>query len=144
VEPVEAVLLLVAVGLAAALVLRDIAAYERPPREKPAKPVKAAKPAKPVKAAKPPRERAPERVREPAGGGNVRVSEPARVAHGGVAYAEPRAYDGSMLGAIAATEHDEHSAARRVLAALVLLTLTLLTAGLVGAGIYRGLQSFAK
>jgi len=133
VEPAEAVLLLVAVGLAAALVLRDIAAYERPPREKRAKPARPERPAKPAKQARP--------AREPARGGNVRLAG----ADGAtVAFAEPRTYDGSMLGAIAATEHDEHSAARRVLAALVLLTLTLLTAGLVGAVIYRGLQSFAK
>ena len=46
-------------------------------------------------------------------------------------------HDGSMLGSLAATEHDEHTALRRVGALLVLLALTLVTAALVGAGIYR-------
>ena len=105
--PTGALLMLVAPGLAAVVVLRDVAAYDRPPREE-----------------RPPREKRERPVPEPEL----------------VTIVEPLPYDtGSMLARLAATEQDERSAARRVVAALVLLTLTLVTAVLVGAGIYRGL-----
>lgn len=139
-EPVDALLMLVAVGLVAALVLRDIAAYERPRTERvPRAAKRAAKPAK----------RAAGRAAEP-------VATPTR-AHGHevetvrmpvlpslAAAGVPETYDPSghsLLGALASVEHDERSAGRRVLSALTLLTLTLLTAAGIGAAIYRGLQS---
>lgn len=116
--------MLVVVGIAAAVVLRDIAAYERPAREK-----------------RPPRPRGerperPERVPRKSAARTREIAAPVER----VAYET----DGSMLGALALTEQDERSPARRVVSALVLLTLTLLTAGLVGAGIYRGLSGFGK
>ena len=115
--------MLAVVGIAAAVVLRDIAAYERPPRERPVRE---------PRAKKPPREPRAERRGERGGGAAT------------VAAYVPVVEDGSMLGALALTEQDERSAVRRVVSALVLLTLTLLTAGLVGAGIYRGLSNFGK
>lgn len=105
--PTDALLMFVAPGLAAVVVLRDVAAYDRPPREE-----------------RPPREKRERRAAEP----EI------------VTIVEPLPYDtGSMLARLATTEQDERSAARRVVAALVLLTLTLLVAGLVYAGIYRSL-----
>lgn len=115
-EPADAVVLLVAVGMAAGVVLRDIAAYGRPPV------VKAPRAPREDRRAERPRPRQP--AREPVAASYEPV--PAT----------------SMLASLGTVEQDEHSAARRVVAALVLLTLTLLTAALIGAGIYRGLSRF--
>ena len=48
--------------------------------------------------------------------------------------------DGSILAALAATEHDEHSVVRRVGALVVLLGITLLAAAGLGLLIYRSVS----
>ncbi|HEX8002468.1 MAG TPA: hypothetical protein VF519_07215 [Mycobacteriales bacterium] len=118
-SPGDLLLLLAAVAAGAAVVLTDIAAYERPARER---------------RPRAPRPERATRVRPSPPAGPTAV-EPAEV----VEVPEP-AGDGTWLGALATTEQDERSAARRVGSALLLLTLTLAAAGLVGAAIYRGLS----
>jgi hypothetical protein len=115
VGPAVALLALLATAAACGVVLRDIAAYGRPPA-----------PPKP-----PPSPRVIERVArvEP-------VTEPLVV----VAQTEHVEHAGSMLAALGSVEHDEHSPLRRVGAAVMLLALTLLAAGAVGFGIYRGVS----
>ena len=114
VGPVDAIAALLAFGVPAAAVLRDLAPPKppRPPRSpRSPKPAKVAKVAAPARAAKPVAERVPERA--------------------------PYLSDGSMLSGLTTTEDDERSALRRVGAFAVLITLTLLTAAGVYAVIYR-------
>ena len=99
-------MLVAAVG-AAAVVLREAVAYDRP-EQPPAPP----RPVDPVRASP---------VMTPAVARAVDVLEPGSM----------------LAALTGATESDERSAVRRVAALLVLLTLTLATAALVGAGIYR-------
>jgi hypothetical protein len=137
VTPAEALLVLALVGVAAGVVLRDVAAYERPERPRRERAPKRERPERPER-----RERRHEPEPVAAGGPLVTAVAAAGLgAPGGAGYADP---DDTWLGRIAATEQDERSAGRRVVSALLLLTLTLLAAGLVGAGIYRGLSGFAK
>jgi hypothetical protein len=119
---------LVAIGAAAIAVLRDIAAFDRPPAAPPvvAPPVVAPPVVVPPVAAPPVAGRAPV------------VVAPVVVAPAVVA-PQLAGDDGSMLGTLAATEADERPALRRVGSGLVLLAVTLVTAGLVGVLIYRGL-----
>jgi hypothetical protein len=102
----------------AALVLRDLAATDRP------SPVAADLDALP--------EEAPELTVAPVLG----VARPPAVESVDVAVDAAVTAD-SMLSVLTATEQDERSALRRVASLVVLLTLTLVTAGLVGAGIYQ-------
>lgn len=132
--------MLVVVGIVAAVVLRDIAAYERPVREKRPPRPRAERPERAERAQRTERTERPARAERPP----RKQAAPAREVPAPVERVVAYESDGSMLGAIALTEHDERSAARRVVSALVLLTLTLLTAGLIGAGIYRGLSGFGK
>jgi hypothetical protein len=129
---------------AAVLVLRDIAAYDRPAAP-------AVAPGVPELAEVAP----PLTVAPVLGVGRLPVAEPVPVAAAVPVVAEPvrpvvtpplvvrsapvQPYDthDSVLAGLAQTEHDERSPLRRVGALAVLLTLTLLTAALVGAGIYR-------
>ena len=141
-DALGAVVAFAAVTAPVALVLRDIAAYDRPSVvEDPPVADKApelvvapvlgvgrlplAEPV-PVAVTVPPLE--PEPVREPV---RPPVREPIVVRS-----ADVQRHD-SVLAALGPTETDEHSVLRRVGALVVLLTLTLLTAALVGAGIYR-------
>lgn len=139
---VDAVLTLVAVAASTGLVLRDVAAAERPaggppaPDDPPAPApeltltpvlgVGVVPVAAPVDvAATVPVEVEPEPVRERE---PVREPPPRHV---------PVVAEASMLATLTATEHDERSAVRRVGALAVLLTLTLLTAAGVYAVIYK-------
>lgn len=106
--PVDAIAALLAFGVPAAAVLRDLAPPKPPRPPRPAKPVKVSTPAP---TPRPAVERVPERA--------------------------PYVSDGSMLSGLTTTEDDERSAVRRVGAFAVLITLTLLTAAGVYAVIYR-------
>ncbi|HEV2889026.1 MAG TPA: hypothetical protein VGX28_01480 [Frankiaceae bacterium] len=150
-EPADALLMLVVAGLAAGVVLRDVAAFERPARERaprrarPARQRRAARPARDARSGAPdvPGTAAPVDVVEPVGlAAPVPAVVPAPTAASALAVAPLTMgeADDTWLGQIARhTEHDERSAGRRVVSALLLLTLTLLAAGVVGALIYRGL-----
>lgn len=109
----DSVAALVAVAAATAVVLRHTVTYDRPPAEK-------APP--PPKKAKEPKRPAPRRSERPVAPGPSLVE------------------DGSILAALAATEHDEHPLVRRVGALVVLLGLTVLTAVGLGLLIYRSVS----
>jgi hypothetical protein len=138
----ESVAALVAVGGATALVLREAVTYGRPPREReqPAeKPVQQpapqpapAPPPRPVETPVAPPVPAARPVTQPV------VTQP--VLTQPVATLPPHG-DGSILATLAATEHDEQSALRRVGALVVLLGLTLFAALGLGLLIYSGVSA---